>query len=304
LRWDVFISHAHEDKEVVVRPLAHLLASYGLEVWFDEFSLRLGDSLRAALDKGLANSRFGVVVLSRSFLEKKWTRFELDSLIQREQPGAKLILPLLFDLEINELRKESPALADKIALRIDAAPETLNNVALKIVREVKPDLYGRLTRRRALLEELEANPGEAIRLKSLGRLVVPESRPVFQEELAADLLSRIRLVRACIKEMDPSSMDDWIRDFRYEPFPDNEIREWEHIAAVYTEVIRAYPLKLAHRRIVYRIVLEVSTFAADEDLEDQIVTLLKRLPGRVRVLLHERMVLRPPFEAWKELVAK
>jgi TIR domain len=111
--WDVFISHAHEDKDIVVRPLAHLLAAYGLEVWFDDFSLRLGDPLRASLDKGLTGSRFGVVVLSRAFLAKKWTKFELDSLIQREQLGEKLILPLLFDIDIDELKESSPALRIK-----------------------------------------------------------------------------------------------------------------------------------------------------------------------------------------------
>lgn len=136
-RWDVFISHAHEDKDAVVRPLAHRLAGLGLKVWFDEFSLRLGDPLRSSLDKGLSKARFGVVILSKAFLEKKWTTFELDSLIQREQPGSKLILPLWYNIDADYLRMRSPALADKVAIQIDDTPESLNNAALQVLHEVR-----------------------------------------------------------------------------------------------------------------------------------------------------------------------
>jgi len=66
--YDVFISHASEDKDAVVRPLAAALSNGGLKVWYDEFELKIGDSLRRKIDTGLANSRFGVIVLSRSFL--------------------------------------------------------------------------------------------------------------------------------------------------------------------------------------------------------------------------------------------
>jgi hypothetical protein len=76
--YDVFISHASEDKEAVVRPLAHALSNGGLKVWYDEFELRIGDSLRRKIDAGPAKSRFGVVVLSRSFFRKGWANYELD----------------------------------------------------------------------------------------------------------------------------------------------------------------------------------------------------------------------------------
>lgn len=81
--FDVFISHASEDKNAVVRPLAHALSSGGLKVWYDEFELKIGDSLRRKIDTGLAKSRFGVIVLSRSFFGKGWTNYELDGLVTR-----------------------------------------------------------------------------------------------------------------------------------------------------------------------------------------------------------------------------
>jgi AbiTii/TIR domain len=70
--FDVFISHASEDKNTVVRPLARALSDKGLKVWYDEFELKIGDSLRRKIDTGLARSRFGVIVLSRSFFRKDY----------------------------------------------------------------------------------------------------------------------------------------------------------------------------------------------------------------------------------------
>lgn len=63
--YDVFICHASEDKEDFVRPLAEALRQENVEVWYDEFTLRLGDSIRRSIDKGLKQSRFGLVVLSK-----------------------------------------------------------------------------------------------------------------------------------------------------------------------------------------------------------------------------------------------
>ena len=79
--YDAFISHASEDKEELVRPLADALVERGLKVWYDEFNLTVGDSLRRSIDKGLAKSRFGIVVLSSSFFAKNWTQYELDGLV-------------------------------------------------------------------------------------------------------------------------------------------------------------------------------------------------------------------------------
>src|SRR5918999_1630237 len=68
--YDVFISHASEDKTDVVRPLAHALTELDIKVWYDEFELTIVDSLRRKIDAGIANSRFGVVVLSPSFFRQ------------------------------------------------------------------------------------------------------------------------------------------------------------------------------------------------------------------------------------------
>ena len=62
--YDLFISHATEDKEGIVRGLVTALRERGVDVWYDEFELRIGDSLRRKIDQGLARSRFGLVIVS------------------------------------------------------------------------------------------------------------------------------------------------------------------------------------------------------------------------------------------------
>jgi len=74
-------SHASEDKEALVQPLATALAAFGVRAWYDEFTLEAGDSLSRSIDRGLADSRFGVVVLSPSFILKPWPEYELRGLV-------------------------------------------------------------------------------------------------------------------------------------------------------------------------------------------------------------------------------
>ena len=109
------MSHADEDKEKFVRPLAQALCAKGLSVWFDDFTLTVGDRLRRSIDHGLARSRFGVVVISPHFLDKEWPQRELDGLAAREVDGAKVILPVWHNITAEQLRARSPMLADRIA---------------------------------------------------------------------------------------------------------------------------------------------------------------------------------------------
>ena len=113
--YDVFISHASEDKEDVARPLAEALRSNGLNVWYDEFELKIGDSLRRKIDKGIANSNFGVIVISRDFISKGWTNYELDGLITRAVNNEQVMLPIWHNVTKREVLNYSPSLADKLA---------------------------------------------------------------------------------------------------------------------------------------------------------------------------------------------
>jgi hypothetical protein len=114
--YDVFISYATEDRDGFVRPLVQALEERGLHVWYDEFELKVGDSLRQSIDRGLASSRFGIVVLSRSFLRKNWPQYELNGMVAKEIEGQKVVLPIWHGIDKKELLAYSPTLADKVAL--------------------------------------------------------------------------------------------------------------------------------------------------------------------------------------------
>lgn len=116
MEFDIFISHASEDKDVVVRPLAEQLRQRGLRVWMDETEIKLGDSLRRSIDRGLSKSRYGLVVLSPDFLRKEWPQKELDGLVAREDGAEKVILPVWHNVTRAEVVNFSPPLADKLAV--------------------------------------------------------------------------------------------------------------------------------------------------------------------------------------------
>lgn len=124
--YDFFISHASEDKETFVRPLAQALMDAGCSVWFDETALKPGDSLRKSIDKGLVDSRYGIVVISPNFIKKRWTEYELNGMVSKEMNGHKVIIPVWFNVTKDDVLHYSPTLADKLA--IDASRLSLDEV--------------------------------------------------------------------------------------------------------------------------------------------------------------------------------
>lgn len=114
--YDAFICHASEDKDSIVRPLAKKLTSMGFDIWYDEFELTVGDSLRQSIDKGLINSSYGIIILSHAFFQKNWPQYELNGLTAREIEGRKVILPIWHGIEKKDVLAYSPPLADKVAL--------------------------------------------------------------------------------------------------------------------------------------------------------------------------------------------
>jgi uncharacterized protein YxjI len=108
LGYDAFICHASEDKAAVVKPLAELLTKMGFYIWYDEFELEIGDSLRQSVDRGLLNSNYGIVILSKAFFVKNWPQYELNGLAARELDGKKLYF--LFGMRLPKKRYSDIAL--------------------------------------------------------------------------------------------------------------------------------------------------------------------------------------------------
>jgi hypothetical protein len=135
-QYDVFISHASQDKADFVEPLADILTEMGFKVWYDNFVLKVGDSISRAIDKGIARSSYGLVVLSPHFFAKQWTERELAGLTTREVAGRKkLILPVWHNVTHKDVVEYSPTLADKKAL--DTGQMGLEEIA-EAIAEVLP----------------------------------------------------------------------------------------------------------------------------------------------------------------------
>jgi len=132
--WDAFICHATEDKDVFVRDLATELLKKGIRVWFDEFSLKVGDSLRESIERGILESRFGIVVLSTSFFNKNWPQRELSALMSKDARNQKMILPVWLDVNYEIVKQQNLLLADIIAAR---AEEGLEKVVAQLIQVLK-----------------------------------------------------------------------------------------------------------------------------------------------------------------------
>lgn len=127
---DVYILHVSEDKDDVVRPLYDALSGEGLAVLYDEFALRMGDCLRQKIDKGLALSRAGLVVLSPYFIGKKWANYELDGVVTRIVSGEKILVPIWHNITKQQILDYSPSLAKKVAR--STATHTMGEIAREI----------------------------------------------------------------------------------------------------------------------------------------------------------------------------
>lgn len=116
VNWDVFISHARADAETIARPLKESLQAAGLRTWLDSEQLLPGDSLRGGIDRGLAQSRFAVVILSQAFFAREWPQRELNGLAVLESADRKVILPVWHDISQAEIARHSPMLADRVGI--------------------------------------------------------------------------------------------------------------------------------------------------------------------------------------------
>jgi len=225
---DLFISHASEDKDDFVRPLANLLREYGLTVWYDEFELTIGKSLSRSIDRGISNSKFGLIVLSKSFFNKNWTEYELKSLNSYEVEKGDVLLPIWKDVTPKEVRKFSPYLADKFAL---TTKDSLEDIAIKIIEVCNPKLFSEVhykIRLDKILKTAKIKKADADEFRSA---------PVRHLKLNENLISRIRLIRSALLLCYPQSMAFWLDGFQRDLNIEREIRYWEHISTCFLEII-------------------------------------------------------------------
>ena len=132
--FDLFISHASEDKEIIARPLAEKLREFGFIVWYDEFQISAGDNLEFTIEDGLNRSRYAVVILSPHFFNKSWPMKELEHLLNKQKQIKGHIIPLWFGVKEDEIKQYSPILTSLLGITID--PDQLNETALLLAKMI------------------------------------------------------------------------------------------------------------------------------------------------------------------------
>lgn len=109
--YDVFISHASDDKKDFVDPLVEKLQDAGIRVWYDTLEMQWGKSLREQIDNGIKHSKFAIIVLSKHFFAKKWPQRELDGILAKETISGSRPLPIWYNITYEELVELSPTLS-------------------------------------------------------------------------------------------------------------------------------------------------------------------------------------------------
>ncbi|RFZ81861.1 toll/interleukin-1 receptor domain-containing protein [Mucilaginibacter terrenus] len=130
---DIFLCHAWDDRQGAAKELHDLLESLGVRVWFSEKDVGLGVPLLRAIDKGLANSKVGIVLVTPALLRRLPKEGiadkELSALLATER-----LVPVVHQTTYEALREISPLLASRSGL--STAEETMEEVAGKLAELV------------------------------------------------------------------------------------------------------------------------------------------------------------------------
>ena len=208
-----------------------MLKHYGVAVWYDKFILKPGDSLSEKIDIGISDSRYGIVVLSKIFFQKYWTRTELKSFRAMESLANFKIIPIWYDISKDEVAKFSPYLADMLSIVIKKSPQAQD--IFDIIEIIRPDIF------------------EFIHLKMQFSQYVGSYARINPEEINKGLRlhkgfsvavhSRLRLLQACLQEVDQSSIEEWIDNFSRDLHPHKELLWWEFYASFFFKMKLHFP---------------------------------------------------------------
>ena len=198
----IFIAHASEDKDEVARPLAVKLREAGFDVWYDEYSLMLGDNLRRVIERGLNKCSFGVVILSPNFFAKEWPARELDALLLKEDDGSKVILPIWHSVGRAEVSSYSRIIAAKLAVNTKVG---LHEVTAQIVRAVNREL----ARRESKFDKVPKlrHFGSLISIRIHGSTICDKAKEVFADQ-SGIAISHIKTIKIILFE-DFSGCDEY-----------------------------------------------------------------------------------------------
>ncbi len=133
--YDVFISHANKDKEDLVEDLYKSLSKLGVKIFYDKEILDWGDEWKKQILDGVKKSEFAIIVISENFFDREWTEKELAEFLSRQnRNGQKIILPILKNITIEQLKEKYPMVADIQA--IDSNKYTTDEIGLLFAKQL------------------------------------------------------------------------------------------------------------------------------------------------------------------------
>ena len=112
-QYDVFISHANADKLDYVDELYLAIRKLGISIFYDSEVLSWGDKWKDVILSGTESSEFAIIVISENFFDREWTERELSEFLNRQnESGQKIILPLLHNITVEDLKAKYPVVGD------------------------------------------------------------------------------------------------------------------------------------------------------------------------------------------------
>lgn len=262
IQYDCFISHASEDKKVLVERLAHSLQHLGVTVWYDDFELTVGDSLTRKIDRGLSTSKYGLIVLSKAFISKPWPEYELRGLSAREIGSDKVILPIWYKITRDDILRFSPPLADKLAIVTNG--RNIGKVVSEVLRVIRPDIHESLTRIKAYEKLMRSKKAVSVPISK-----IDFSGKIRHAKLPPSMLIRLRNVRATLQDVFPQNFTEMVDDFRKDLRPEKELFIWEGITAAFASYRELFSPSVKELRDVFAFLLSASTNGVESTIKDE-----------------------------------
>lgn len=255
-KWDVFISHSSDDKFDFVNSLVSSLSKFNLRVWYDDDQLLIGDSISKSIDYGLTKSLYGVLVITRSFIRKRWPEYEYRSLLMREINGRKVILPIWHNIDVEEVLEYSPYLADKYAF--NSSIMSTDQIAFGILKVIDHNIANNICRYLYYKQLKNDAKTEHINVNSI------HMSEIRHNTLPNTMVTRIRIIyNEVLSSIGDTSFEDVLDNFKRDLYPQDEISIWENILATGLEYFKSGG-KL-EKRVVYSLLLMISSGVEIED---------------------------------------
>jgi len=221
---DIFICHASEDKQAIIRPLVNVFNAQKVSCWVDEAEIRWGDSITQKVNEGLAKSRFVIVVLSPSFVGKNWPERELFAALSMEASSGEVkVLPLVVGdkMFLDQIRQKYSLLNDKLFISWGGDPQP-------IVKEVLSRLQDVLGESQVKVSDNFSERDKEVHLPKMRKNFSQRDRDLFLKkafEILKDYFQRaLSHLEAHYQEVDTDFIEIHKEQFRCKIYLNGEIK--------------------------------------------------------------------------------